>query len=165
MLKEPKTKEKELTTFIPKRFRKNRADNQEKRRSQLLEQDQTSQAENSQTKPALQTNNLEQESKDFDVPRGRIKSEGTQDFDPNQNLGNESSFSNKQNEKTSQNSKTGSIQEFDGNLVFKTDNFESETVIKDKRSLSLSAKPTVGPAPVKRTSSNAQFSNYCKLQR
>ncbi|XP_028391041.1 WD repeat-containing protein 91-like [Dendronephthya gigantea] len=166
VLKEPKTNGKELTTLIPKRFRKNKADNQMKRKSQLLEQDATSQTENSQSKPALQTNNLEEENKDFDMPPGRTKSESTQpqDFDPNQSFGKESSLAiNKQDEKSSQNSKTGSIPEDDGNLTFKNDNYESEIVIKDKRSLSLSAKTTMRPEPIKRANSNTQFSNYNEM--
>jgi hypothetical protein len=160
-VKETKAKEKE-TTFIQRRFRKNK-DSQEKRKSQLLEQE-TTQTENSQTKTTEKTNNIEQENKDFDIPQLNTKSDST--LDSTQSSGTElESSKNSEKKSDSQSLQNSSIQEYDANLSIKADDFQSEIEFKEKRSQSLTSKITARRAPIRRAISNTSQNSYSKLQR
>ena len=161
-VKETKAKEKE-TTFIQRRFRKNK-DSQEKRKSQLLEQE-TTQTENSQTKTTEKTNNIEQENKDFDIPQLNTKSDSTLDSTQSSGTELESSKNSEEKKSDSQSLQNSSIQEYDANLSIKADDFQSEIEFKEKRSQSLTSKITARRAPIRRAISNTSQNSYSKLQR
>lgn len=159
-VKETKAKEKE-TTFIQRRFRKNK-DSQEKRKSQLLEQE-TTQTENSQTKTTEKTNNIEQENKDFDIPQLNTKSDSTLDSTQSSGTELESSKNSEEKKSDSQSLQNSSIQEYDANLSIKADDFQSEIEFKEKRSQSLTSKITARRAPIRRAISNTSQNSYREM--
>ena len=155
--KETKPKEKE-TTFIQRRFRKNK-DSQEKRKSQLLEQETTTQNEQTQPKITEKTNNIERESKDFDMPQvNTSKTDSAQELESAQKSTEselESGKNSDGNKSDSQSSQNSSIQELDTNLLDKADDdFFSEIQSKEKRSQSYSSKISPRRAPIRRAISN-----------
>ncbi len=166
--KETKPKEKE-TTFIQRRFRKNK-DSQDKRKSQLLEQETTTQNEQTQTKITEKTNNIERENKDFDMPQVTTKTDSAQELESTQKSTEselESGKNSDGNKSDSQSSQNSSTQELDTNLLDKADDdFFSEIQSKEKRSQSYSSKISPRRAPIRRAiSNNTLQGTYSKSQR
>lgn len=141
-------------------------DNHEKRKSQLLEQDATTEIENSQTKTTEKANNTEQENKDFDVPLHKTKPDSPLDSESAPNSGKESESSNgeKKSDDWSSHTSSSSVQEAERNVTTEAYDFQLETG-KAKRSQSLSSKMMPKRAPMRRTISNSSQNNYSKLQR
>lgn len=156
------------TSFMQRRFRKNKADSQEKRKSQLLEQEIPTQAESSPTKTTEKINNVEQESKDFDEPRLETKSGPLDSDHSNQSSGKESSKNSDEKKSDNQSSSSSSTQEYDRCLSINVGHFEAvlqEPALNNKRSLSFSSKVSPRVAPLRRANSNVAQNNYSKCYR
>jgi hypothetical protein len=158
--KETKPKEKE-TAFIPRRFRKGK-DNQDKRKSQALEQELTT-TETSQTKTVEKKDNLDQENRGFDMPQNtNTKADGGLDVDSTRSSGGENESSKKRDESKldSQSSQNRPTPEFD---TVKTEDFDAEVQPKEKRSQSWSLpKTTPRRDAMKRVHSNMSQNSYSK---
>lgn len=165
--KETKPKDKEAT-FIQRRFRRNK-DSLEKRKSQLLEQEEMTTATAQSEKPPKtvteKTSNMEKETQDFGTALLNTKSDSTSSSDSTQSSERESGNLKSTYEKIqdSQNTRTSFSQDDDENLLIQMNGFESRKGLREKRSQSLSSKKNQGQySLIRRTNSNVLLNNDSK---
>ena len=142
-------------------------DNNEKRKSQLLEQEAITENENSQTKTTEKANSAELEHKDVDVPLHKPNPDIPLESDSTPNSGKDSESNKSNGEKKSDDhtlhTNYHSIHEAERNVTTEAYDFQLE-MGRAKRSQSLSSK-IQSRAPIRRAISNLSQNSYSKLQR